>query len=42
LIKVLQLLKVKRPRKALEVMSKTIKTIGKKEAIDEIWKRLDK
>lgn len=40
LIKELQKLKIKGPRKKREVASKAFKTFWKKDAIDEIWRRL--
>lgn len=40
LIKELQKLKIKQPRKKREVASKVFKTLWKKETIDEIWGRL--
>lgn len=40
LIKELRKLKTNRSRKKLEVASKAFKTLWKKEAIEEIWKRL--
>ncbi len=40
LIKVLQMLKLKGPRRKRAVATKAFKTLWKKETIDEIWNRL--